>query len=307
MAVVRHKAAIHSGHFMVSDFEPDEQDEEDAQVDTPTRGPRATRESSVGVGLSTLIATREEAESEALSGLIPEIPEIKPPIKISKYQQTIRFSLSATNEKDVPLSKLLKSMSVAYKNRITSPRWNRFRGLKLRWKDKIRMNNVIWRCWHMQFMKNNSRTLCAFANPLEIDNHNKMEGTTLLEGKYWKRKLQTIRQEYSKWRNVYYSQHEDPSGNGNGHTQPASGGGNSVNSYGDFNNDWENYLKSPNHQLVEGTRDDVDLQSMLNEEGIIVDLLLNTFQGSTSANSELSNFLAAVFEFFHKSFYLFIY
>ena len=131
MAVVRHKAAIHSGHFMVSDFEPDEQDEEDAQVDTPTRGPRATRESSVGVGLSTLIADSEEAESEALSGL-SHAPEIKPPIKISKYQQTIRFSLSATNEKDVPLSKLFKSMSVAYKNRITSPRWNRFRGLKFR-------------------------------------------------------------------------------------------------------------------------------------------------------------------------------
>ena len=32
MAVVRHKAAIHSGHFMVSDFEPDEQDEEDAET-----------------------------------------------------------------------------------------------------------------------------------------------------------------------------------------------------------------------------------------------------------------------------------
>ena len=160
----------------------------------------------------------------------------------------------------------------------------------------------------MQFMKNEPRTLCAFANPLEIDNHNKMEGTTLLEGKYWKRKLQTIRQEYSKWRNVYYSQHEDPSGNGNAHIQPTSGGGNySVNSHGDFNNDWENYLKSPNHQFVEGTRDDVDLQSMLNEEGIIVDLLLNTFQDSTSANSELSSFLAAVFESFPESFIFFIF
>ena len=300
MAVVRHKAAIHSGHFMVSDFEPDEQDEEDAQVDTPTRGPRATRESSVGVGLSTLIATTEDAESETLSGL-SHAPEFKPPIKISKYLQTIRYSLSATNEKDVPLTKLFKSMCGAYKKRITSPRWNRFSGLKLRWKDKIRMNNVIWRCWHMQFMKNEPRTLCAFANPLEIDNHNKMEGTTLLEGKYWKRKLEKIRHEYSKWRHVYYSQHEDPSGNGDTHIQPTSGGGNSVNSYGDYNNEWENYLKSPNHQLVEGTRDDVDLQSMLNEEGIIVDLLLNTFQDSTSANSELSSFLAAVFEIFPES------
>ena len=52
-------------------------------------------------------------------------------------------------------------------------------------------------------------------------------------------------------------------------------------------------MKSPNHgTIVEGTRDDVDLQSMLNEEGIIVDLLLNTFQESSQANSELSSFLA---------------
>ena len=34
----------------------------------------------------------------------------------------------------------------------------------------------------MQFMKNEMRPLCAFANPLEIDNHNKIEGTIPLEG-----------------------------------------------------------------------------------------------------------------------------
>ena len=49
----------------------------------------------------------------------------------------------------------------------------RFLGLKLRWKDKFRLNNVIWRCWHMQFIKGHRKLVCAFANPLEIDNHNK--------------------------------------------------------------------------------------------------------------------------------------
>lgn len=34
--------------------------------------------------------------------------------------------------------------------KLTSPKWNRFKGIKLRWKEKIRLNNVIWRCWHMQ-------------------------------------------------------------------------------------------------------------------------------------------------------------
>lgn len=36
------------------------------------------------------------------------------------------------------------------RQKLTSPKWNRFRGIRLRWKDKIRLNNVIWRCWHMQ-------------------------------------------------------------------------------------------------------------------------------------------------------------
>ena len=53
----------------------------------------------------------------------------------------------------------------------------------------LRLNNVIWRCWHMQFVKGQRRLLCAFANPLDIDYHNCTEGSTLLEGKYWKRKL----------------------------------------------------------------------------------------------------------------------
>ena len=49
--------------------------------------------------------------------------------------------------------KILQCMSIAYRQKLTSPKWNRFLGMKLRWKDKIRLNNVIWRCWHMQFIK----------------------------------------------------------------------------------------------------------------------------------------------------------
>ena len=49
--------------------------------------------------------------------------------------------------------KIPQCMSIAYRQKLTSPKWNRFLGMKLRWKDKIRLNNVIWRCWHMQFIK----------------------------------------------------------------------------------------------------------------------------------------------------------
>lgn len=275
MAVVRHKAAIHSGHFMVSDFEPDEQDEEDTNV------------AEEGSNL---------AEVKIFSGS-EELPEEAKPMEIQTNRakkpsgNKIRFLLPESKDKEISLPTLFKSMSIAYRQRLTSPRWNRFRGLKLRWKDKIRMNNVIWRCWHMQFMKNDPRPLCAFANPLEIDNHNRTEGTTLLEGKYWKRKLETIQTEYNHWRRFYHSNHEgceaDRAGGNHGPACVHHGHDS------DMVNDLENILKSPAFTMVEGSRDDVDLQSMLNDEGMIVDLLLNTFSESSSGTSEINAFFAA--------------
>ena len=44
MAVVKHKEVIHSGHFMISDFEPDVEDEEDLQLSvTPNEADAAAR------------------------------------------------------------------------------------------------------------------------------------------------------------------------------------------------------------------------------------------------------------------------
>lgn len=87
-----------------------------------------------------------------------------------------------------------------FRQKLTSPKWNRFKGVRLRWKDKIRLNNVIWRCWHMQceyflnlvwnpalklypnwravllsvIMKKKT-LVCQFAAPLDVDGHNKPE------------------------------------------------------------------------------------------------------------------------------------
>lgn len=51
---------------------------------------------------------------------------------------------------DKSLSRLFHCMSLAYSGKLTSPKWKSFKGLKLRLKDKIRLNNIIWRAWHMQ-------------------------------------------------------------------------------------------------------------------------------------------------------------
>lgn len=34
--------------------------------------------------------------------------------------------------------------------KIVSPKWKSFKGLRLLWRDKIRLNNGIWRAWFIQ-------------------------------------------------------------------------------------------------------------------------------------------------------------
>lgn len=37
-----------------------------------------------------------------------------------------------------------------FSGKLVSPKWKNFKGLKLLWRDKIRLNNAIWRAWYMQ-------------------------------------------------------------------------------------------------------------------------------------------------------------
>ncbi|CAG9838208.1 unnamed protein product [Diabrotica balteata] len=168
------KECIHSGHFMVSTFEAEEQDDED----------------NVAVPLP-----------ESNNDTVPLLPLISVQPKnrnSSKVLQKTQQQLSI----DTSLAKLFQAMSLAYRQKLTSPKWNRFRGIRLRWKDKIRLNNVIWRCWHLQFIKKEHTLVCQFASPLDVDTHNKPEAV-VLEGKYWKRKLAAVTAEYKRWRMFY--------------------------------------------------------------------------------------------------------
>uniref|UniRef100_A0A1Y1N681 BHLH domain-containing protein n=2 Tax=Photinus pyralis TaxID=7054 RepID=A0A1Y1N681_PHOPY len=164
--------AIHSGHFMISHFEAEEQDDDD-ELAVPIPEPEVNE--------------LRDMYRQDHSGF--EIPDVASKKTFSQQPLTI----------DTSLAKLFQCMSIAYRQKLTSPKWNRFRGIRLRWKDKIRLNNVIWRCWHMQFIKRVNTYICQFASPLDVDTHNKPEAI-VLEGKYWKRKLAAVTAEYKKWR-----------------------------------------------------------------------------------------------------------
>lgn len=170
------KETIHSGHFMVSHFEAEAQDDED-DLALPVPEEEQLPAKMTVVGMAPVGITVQSYLGEN---------------KITKLQQQ-QLSIETS------LTKLFRCMSLAYRQKLTSPKWNRFKGIKLRWKDKIRLNNVIWRCWHMQFIKKQNTLVCQFASPLDVDTHVKPE-TTILEGKYWKRRAEAVTAEYKKWR-----------------------------------------------------------------------------------------------------------
>ncbi|XP_075424360.1 MLX-interacting protein isoform X2 [Ascaphus truei] len=107
---------------------------------------------------------------------------------------------------DASLTKLLECMTLAYSGKLVSPKWKNFKGLKLQWRDKIRLNNAIWRAWYMQYIKMRQNPVCHFVTPLDasiyFDEHRRPEAIAT-EGKYWKRRIEIVVREYHKWRTYF--------------------------------------------------------------------------------------------------------
>ncbi|KAL7390561.1 hypothetical protein ABVT39_023296 [Epinephelus coioides] len=121
--------------------------------------------------------------------------------------QTYRYGplSSGSLSIDPTLTRLFDCMSLAYSGKIVSPKWKSFKGLRLLWRDKIRLNNAIWRAWFIQYVEKRKNLACGFVTPLEgseADAHRKPEAI-VLEGSYWKRRIEVVIKEYHKWR-IYY-------------------------------------------------------------------------------------------------------
>ncbi|XP_075876241.1 carbohydrate-responsive element-binding protein isoform X2 [Nelusetta ayraudi] len=121
--------------------------------------------------------------------------------------QTYRFGPFSNGSLsiDPTLTRLFDCMSLAYSGKIVSPKWKSFKGLRLLWRDKIRLNNAIWRAWFIQYVEKRKNQVCGFITPLdgsEVDSHRKPEAI-VLEGSYWKRRIEVVIKEYHKWR-IYH-------------------------------------------------------------------------------------------------------
>ncbi|KAG7223412.1 hypothetical protein INR49_015515 [Caranx melampygus] len=107
---------------------------------------------------------------------------------------------------DASLTKLFECMTLAYSGKLVSPKWKNFKGLKLLWRDKIRLNNAIWRAWYMQYVEKRENPVCHFVTPLDgsmdLDVHRPAEAIAT-EGKCWKRRIEIVIREYHKWRTYF--------------------------------------------------------------------------------------------------------
>ncbi|XP_036453817.1 MLX-interacting protein isoform X5 [Colossoma macropomum] len=83
--------------------------------------------------------------------------------------QTYHFGKTSTSHIsiDASLTKLFECMTLAYSGRLVSPKWKNFKGLKLLWRDKIRLNNAIWRAWYIQYVEKRENPVCHFVTPLD--------------------------------------------------------------------------------------------------------------------------------------------
>ncbi|KNC27288.1 hypothetical protein FF38_13292 [Lucilia cuprina] len=185
------RESIHSGQFMVSTFEAEEaqDDLDDSEIKM----------------LDPEDPSLSKADDEPNTCMEVQLYVPRNMAQQNKYGNMESHGLITSHlEIETSLTKLFKCMNLAYSQKLTSPKWNHFKGVRLRWKDKIRLNNVIWRCWHMQFILKRRTPVCQFASPLDVDIHSNPQ-SVVLEGKYWKRQLAVIKAEYRKWRRNYKS------------------------------------------------------------------------------------------------------
>ncbi|KAM3172577.1 hypothetical protein ACTXT7_014237 [Hymenolepis weldensis] len=110
------------------------------------------------------------------------------------------------------LPSLFKSLSLAYVGRtVTSPRWSHFMGTGFQLKQKVRLNNIVWREYHMQYVKQHAPVVVKFevpsAEPTNIDRQ-----CLVMNGKFWNQHSKKLTFEYRRWR-TFFINHLRPKAN----------------------------------------------------------------------------------------------
>ncbi|CAF3423472.1 unnamed protein product [Rotaria sp. Silwood1] len=99
------------------------------------------------------------------------------------------------NGRFISLVSLLQFINTVYRSNLTSPKWKNFRGSRIECRDKIRLNNVIWRTWHQQFIRKIKSLVCRFVSPLDTQT-----SITPINHQLKQQSTNNLKDEYIKWR-----------------------------------------------------------------------------------------------------------
>jgi len=95
------------------------------------------------------------------------------------------------------LKKLRDYMKLAYiDGTVVSTRWKNFTGLKnLGMKNRVRLNNAIWRSW-FEINKSNKDSSIFLKAPVQ----HTTKTNCIVAGQFWKREAKAVKEEYMNWR-----------------------------------------------------------------------------------------------------------
>ncbi|XP_033014898.1 MLX-interacting protein-like [Lacerta agilis] len=200
---------IHSGHFMVSEPHADPDPDPEAALSQPGQGaPPSAAERARRTGSTRKTAAGKAGDGAQLTAAAAAAYDFDTVNEAACLCYRYGPRSSGALSIDPSLTKLFECMTLAYSEKLVSPKWKTFKGLKLLQRDKIRLNNAIWRAWYLQYVEKRQNPVCSFVTPLEcsdVDVHRKPEAV-IMEGKYWKRQIGVVIREYHKWRLFSYTQ-----------------------------------------------------------------------------------------------------
>ncbi|XP_047141571.1 MLX-interacting protein isoform X1 [Hydra vulgaris] len=108
---------------------------------------------------------------------------------------------------DDSLVKLFEYLTLEFSCRkLITPKWKDFRSQKLQFDQKTRLNNAIWRGWHIQYKMKKKARFFQFAAPFSDESVHSTSQAVILDGKYWKRRLDRVTRKFKKWRKFLYKE-----------------------------------------------------------------------------------------------------
>ena len=91
-------------------------------------------------------------------------------------------------------------------SKLITCKYKHFQSTKIKFEQKTRLNNVIWRAWHIQYKQKRKACFLQFAAPFSDESTHSTSQAVILDGKYWKRRLDKVGIAFIvAWNNVRFS------------------------------------------------------------------------------------------------------